>query len=110
MVVMNAALLTLLLLPGQIRYDQAAVVAEDDEIFPVLARDQAVLEEKYRKGGVTILVFQKWVHVKSPKVSRLFPQLQFASVSWSEKATPAGKHVWGRALGLERTLGIDRKD
>lgn len=107
---MNIAFLVLLVLGFQIRYDGPTPVAEDDAIYRLLAQHQASIEKKYRDGGYALAEFSKWIHVDSPAAAKLFPSLQFASVRWSERANPtAKKGVAGLAIGLEKTLGIDRK-
>jgi hypothetical protein len=105
---MNATLLTLMVLAGQIRYERATIVGEGEKLYPLLAREQGLMEGEYRQSGHATPVFEKWVHVKSPAAAKLFPDLQFFSVRWSEKAIPSNKgRPSGLAFGLERTLGID---
>jgi len=106
---MKAAFLTLLILGLQIRYDGATPVAHDDAIYPLLAQHQASIERKYKAGGYTFAEFSQWIHVESPAAAKLFPTLQFASVRWSERANPAAKKPVAQAIGLEKTLGVDRK-
>ncbi len=107
-------LLLLVLIPdlvvAQIQYENAILMEKSDPIYPVIKARQMEIEKKYEAGDYAVAQFTPWIRVDSPAVAKLFPHLRFASVMWSEGASPKSKtHQVGRALGLELTVGVDVK-
>jgi hypothetical protein len=95
---------------GQIRPDEAKVVEASDDIHPLLIAHQEAIAQDYKRGGVIVPQFKKWVRVDSVAARQLFPGLRFASIEWDEAADPRAKdHVLGRALSLQTTLAVDPK-
>lgn len=78
---------------GQIRFETSTVVPKTDPMYPVLAERKALIES----CNATQPTCSDWVWVHSPAAAQLFPELQFASLSWDG----------GNARGLEVTAAID---
>jgi len=89
---------------GQIRFDTSSAVPETDPIYPILAAHKASIEKVYEDGKSAQPNFSNWVRVKSPAAAQLFPKLQFASISWSERRHP---EVKDRAVALAAGLRGD---
>jgi hypothetical protein len=93
---------------GQLRAGEDKLVAKTDPIFPTLDAFRASLANDYEKGKQIRAIFSAWRHVDSTAAAKLFPNLQFASLSWSMERHPEAKESVALAAGLEVTLAIDR--
>ncbi len=85
----------------------AAPIPKTDSIYPVLAAHQAAIAKRYEDGKCARPLFSDWMRVNSPAAAKLFPKLQFASISWSLRRHPEAKGSVALAEGLKVTVAID---
>lgn len=74
---------------GQRPLDSGTPVTKTDLIFKLLADHQAKLKADCERDQTVRVHFSDWVEVNTPVGERLFPQLRFASISWTVDSHPA---------------------
>lgn len=98
--------------PGQRFTHRGEIISDSDPFWGVLEGYRAAIQMRYDEGKRKRARFTPWVHLHTPSAERLFPNLRFAFISWSETARPDAKerpsdmiHERERIVALDKTSG-----
>lgn len=97
---------------GQTFTHRGEVISDADPFWGVLDAYRAAIQMGYDERKRKRARFTPWVHLHTPSAERLFPNLRFAFISWSETAHPEAKerpsdmiHERERIVALDKTSG-----
>jgi hypothetical protein len=104
-------LLTTNIASSQIQFDQAIAISKSDPIYPALEARQLEIQKHYAANDYAVVTFTPWIRVDAPAAAKLFPNLRFASIAWSESVNPKVKPLPAHDLGfgIELTVAVDTR-